>query len=268
MKGVSGIYEIRNVVSGKRYIGSAVDFDKRWKTHRRQLNAGKHFSKNMQASWNKYGGEQFAFRPLLICAREHLLMYEQIAIDGLLPEFNSCKVAGSTLGIKYSPETLARLSIVHSTANLSAETRARMSASQADRRHTDETKKKLSLLWRGRKLSAEECARRSERMKGHFVSEETRAKMAAAATGKPVSAETRRKLSVASTGRRHTPEARAKIAAAKLGNSVCVGRRHSDETRAKIYAAHKGRVFTPEHRANISASAKRRKRGKRVAGRD
>src|SRR6266545_2560686 len=94
-----GIYEICNLVNGKRYIGSAVNFQKRWKTHVRLLNMGGHFSKRMQASWAKHGSEKFAFRPLLICRPEHLLMYEQIVINALSPEFNSCKVAGSTLGL-------------------------------------------------------------------------------------------------------------------------------------------------------------------------
>lgn len=77
----SGIYEIRNLTNGKRYIGSAVNFDKRWKAHIWKLNKGQHHAPHLQASWKKYGGGGFVFEPLLICAKENLTLYEQIVIE-------------------------------------------------------------------------------------------------------------------------------------------------------------------------------------------
>lgn len=41
----AGIYEIRNTVNGKRYIGSTVNFKRRWWAHRAKLSEahkGKH----------------------------------------------------------------------------------------------------------------------------------------------------------------------------------------------------------------------------------
>lgn len=227
-----GIYVIENKVSGTIYVGSAVDFNRRWSAHRHQLRRGSHASNHLQSAWNKYGPDAFTFRRLIICGRENLIYFEQRAIDAMHPGYNVCRVAGSTLGRKYSEETLAKLRAVKP----SAETRARMSESQKGRKHSDETKAKLSAAFKGIKLSPERRAILSRSLKGHSVSAETRAKLAAAARGKSASEEVRAKISAASTGRRHTPEARAKISAAKIGNPSRSGIPQSPETRAKIRA--------------------------------
>src|SRR5690606_34420785 len=52
---VSGIYEIHCTKSGRRYVGSAVNFSARWRLHYTQLCAGKHHSRHLQRAWNKYG---------------------------------------------------------------------------------------------------------------------------------------------------------------------------------------------------------------------
>ena len=40
----SGIYKIVNLINGKVYIGSAVNFEKRWREHRRGLISKNHHS--------------------------------------------------------------------------------------------------------------------------------------------------------------------------------------------------------------------------------
>jgi group I intron endonuclease len=228
-----GIYEIRNLANGKRYVGSSVNFRRRWYAHRWQLLRGMHANEHLQAAWNKHGEDQFDFRLLLICNRENLVMYEQIAIEAVSPEYNKCEVAGTTLGFKFSPESLARMSKSHSAANLSPETRAKMSASQSKRTHPPEVRAKLSALGMGRKFSAEECERRSLRMMGNVVSEETKRRISEALTGRKRSPEQRAQIARNSTGRRHTPEAKAKMSAAKKGNTARLGHVFSAETRAK-----------------------------------
>lgn len=68
----TGIYQIRNLVNGKIYIGSAVNINSRWRTHKANLNLNKHKSKHLQASWNKYGINTFIFKVLEYCEREKL----------------------------------------------------------------------------------------------------------------------------------------------------------------------------------------------------
>ena len=54
MSKISGIYEIRNIITGDRYIGSSVDILKRFTTHKRFLKQGSHHSIILQNSFNKY----------------------------------------------------------------------------------------------------------------------------------------------------------------------------------------------------------------------
>lgn len=98
----AGIYEIVCTQTGRRYVGSAQRFTSRFRLHVKQLVENKHHSRYMQRAWNKYGAGSFEFRRLFVCAPENLLFYEQRAIDALNPEFNVCRIAGSTLGIKHT----------------------------------------------------------------------------------------------------------------------------------------------------------------------
>lgn len=77
-----GIYEIHNVVSNKRYIGSSTVVTKRLQNHKSSLKRGDHVNKYLQSAWNKYKEESFIFKPILICAKEHLLFYEDLIIKG------------------------------------------------------------------------------------------------------------------------------------------------------------------------------------------
>lgn len=58
---MQGIYKIINRVNGKYYVGSAIDFDARWWTHRDALLKGDHSNIYLQSAWNKYGEEGFSF---------------------------------------------------------------------------------------------------------------------------------------------------------------------------------------------------------------
>jgi len=55
----SGIYQIRCLLTGKIYVGSAVDIRARWNHHRDMLKRKKHRNKYLQAAWNKYGENNF-----------------------------------------------------------------------------------------------------------------------------------------------------------------------------------------------------------------
>lgn len=45
---VAGIYQIRNIVNGKVYIGSAVNIERRWGMHKNRLKAGQHRNIHLQ----------------------------------------------------------------------------------------------------------------------------------------------------------------------------------------------------------------------------
>ena len=54
------IYKIINNVTGEKYVGQTTNFSRRISDHKQQLNAGTHKNQKLQASWNKYGAENFS----------------------------------------------------------------------------------------------------------------------------------------------------------------------------------------------------------------
>lgn len=105
---VSGIYEIVNLVNGKRYVGSAVNLARRKADHIRRLRKQDHHSRALQSAWIKYGEEAFQFRTIVVCDRESLILEEQKAID-CKSEYNMTRAAGSCLGRVLSDETKTKI---------------------------------------------------------------------------------------------------------------------------------------------------------------
>ena len=66
-KKIAGIYEIKNINSGKVYIGQSKDIMIRWRDHIARLKSQKHDNKYLQHAWNKYGAEAFTFSILEEC---------------------------------------------------------------------------------------------------------------------------------------------------------------------------------------------------------
>ena len=148
----SGIYKITSP-SGKIYIGSAKDFDYRWSKHSYDLRKQNHHCKPLQSACQKYGFENLTFSKLLICKPEDLLFYEQRALDRYKPAYNICKIAGSALGVKRTPEV-----------------RAKMIASR-----TPEVRLAISIGNTGKLRNAETCKRLSESLKISLGTPEARA---------------------------------------------------------------------------------------------
>jgi group I intron endonuclease len=77
----SGVYQIRCLITGQIYIGSAVNMTKRWAGRRRCLQQAAHRNQHLQKAWNKYGEENFEFTVLEYVKRAFLLRAEQAWID-------------------------------------------------------------------------------------------------------------------------------------------------------------------------------------------
>jgi len=58
---MTGIYRIVNIVTGKVYVGSAININKRWSIHKLRLKENKHHSIKLQNSVNKHGIDNFLF---------------------------------------------------------------------------------------------------------------------------------------------------------------------------------------------------------------
>lgn len=105
----SGIYEILNLRNGKRYVGSAVDIEQRWREHRWGLNGQRHANRHLQSSWVKHGESAFSFRIIELCEPGLLIEREQAEFERSKPEYNICPVAGSSLGRPHTEEAKAKI---------------------------------------------------------------------------------------------------------------------------------------------------------------
>lgn len=59
------VYEIRNKENNRVYIGSTVDLEKRWSSHRAALKGGYHSNKELQKDYDKFGINSFEFKKIL-----------------------------------------------------------------------------------------------------------------------------------------------------------------------------------------------------------
>jgi group I intron endonuclease len=79
---ISGIYKITCLSTGKFYIGSSTNINRRLKQHMGLLKHNKHENKYMQNAWNKHGEENFKFEIIeTIRKTRELLTREQRWLD-------------------------------------------------------------------------------------------------------------------------------------------------------------------------------------------
>ena len=177
----SGVYEILNTASGKRYVGSTVNLTRRERQHFGDLRRGVHRNLHLQSAWNKYGAHAFVFRHVMACSVSDLLVWEQVCTNNLKPEYNICVVAGSVLGVKHTVEARANrsramcgkrqgprplewrknMALAQIGKTMSPESRVKMSEAKRGKKRppfSDATKAKLSFALKGRNLSPEHLA--------------------------------------------------------------------------------------------------------------
>lgn len=246
---VGFIYRILNTRRNASYIGSTVNPAQRWKTHRRDLNAGRHFNSRLQRSWVKYGRAAFRFE---IVADNVPIDELHIVEDAIIAKaksdgfttYNMTPSAANCAGIKRSAEVCRAIS-------------ARMKGRPGNKgfRHTDATKHKL----------------REIRRRQAPLSAASRAKIAAANTGRKHTAATRQKVSQALTGKKRTDEQRERMRLAQAGvrHDHNKGRKFGQEVRDKIAAARRGQPSyhrSAETRELQSAASKAAWQRRREAG--
>jgi len=207
----TGVYQIRNIVNEKCYIGSAAGkngFDGRWGIHLHYLRHSTHANSYLQNAWNKHGEDAFVFEIIEECVSDQCLMREQHYLDAQQPEYNINPTVSSRLGAKLSDESKAKISKAHMGKKVSIE--------EAQR---------LRTLACGAKRSAQHREAISQAQKGKSKSDEHRAKLSQAMIGNPNR-----------VGTKHSAQSKIKIGAAHKGKVV------SQETRIKISLAMSKRV--------------------------
>lgn len=182
---ISGIYKIQSIKSPDRcYIGSSIDIDRRWRMHINQLKDNKHHSVKLQRHFNKYGLSDLSFVVVNECEAALLISIEQFYIDSLKCYFNCSPTAGSSLGIKRTPEQVARAT---------------------GKKKSKETCIKISVAKKGHKMSVEFCEKHRQYRLGYKLSEETKDKIRQKKLGVPLSEYHKKRCSEAQTGLKHGP---------------------------------------------------------------
>ncbi len=202
----TGVYQIRNVVNGKVYVGSSSQSLKyRWEIHRAKLRAGRHGNRYLQNAWNKHGETAFRFEIIERCSPRCCVKREQHWIDcrqSVNPRlgYNRNPTAGSMLGFRHSEET-----------------KAKMGAAGRGRRHREDVKacisRKMSVVMLGNK-----------HFEGCKHTEEAKTKIAAAARSQWKDKEHRAKVAAKNRATAQAqwkdPEYRAKHRAAMIAWAV------------------------------------------------
>lgn len=84
----SGIYQIKNTINDKLYIGQTKNFSNRKRSHLKSLGNGTHYNRYLQRSYNKYGRDCFVFEIIERCEVEILNTRERYWIRELQSEYN------------------------------------------------------------------------------------------------------------------------------------------------------------------------------------
>jgi group I intron endonuclease len=160
---MQGIYQIKNVITGKVYVGSSSGIKGRWSNHKSDLSRGVHDNSMLQRSYNKHGFEAFEFSILETVSNEaDLIEREQHWIDCLQAAnrdhgYNLSPLAGSTRGRKHTEESKRKMS----------EAKKGQPSAMKGKQHTDDAKRLMSLAKKGKdtwmkgKKHTEESKRKS-----------------------------------------------------------------------------------------------------------
>jgi group I intron endonuclease len=108
------VYKITNIITNQHYIGVDSYFPKRLKQHQSLLFSNKHRNKYLQASYNKYGKENFTFELLEKCNNRKEMLSKEIELikvyNSLEEGYNHTIGGEGSYGYKHSEESISKMS--------------------------------------------------------------------------------------------------------------------------------------------------------------
>lgn len=150
---ISGIYKTTNKINGKYYVGSSINIDKRWRSHKNRLNSNIHANKHLQNSWLKYGEINFIFSILETISLDKLAETEQKYLDIAVNEQDKTYNLSFDVTHKVITEK-TRIKIRNSLLGRTLSSKIKEKISKSIRgvnhplygkSHSDETKSKISI---------------------------------------------------------------------------------------------------------------------------
>ena len=175
-KKVSGVYLVKNKLTGKCYVGVSVNIHSRWRQH-------KYWAKNQDVvslitkSIKKNGVENFEFSIIEECGKDLFDEKERYWIEKYDSVLNGYNLTyGGNLRKVLSDETRLKMSKSRIGVPKSQSHKEKIAAVNGSK----ESREKFSKLNQGRKMSDEARKRMSEARKGFKHSEEAKKKMSAA----------------------------------------------------------------------------------------
>lgn len=206
-----GVYKLLNVKTGKFYIGSSVNIEKRWSTHIAELNANCHNNKYLQNAWNKYGQESFEFIVVeevddILKLREREDYYLQSTnCTNHRVGYNLLNTSNIGLGVRASDEVRHKISDAckgekngHYRHKHSIDKRKQIRDARWGKDYVKKPRKKYQR--KSEEELRESNKRRSEKKLGTHLSDATKEKLRQIHLGSHHSYETRQKMSLQRQG--------------------------------------------------------------------
>ena len=225
------VYEARNKVNGKRYIGLSTRSMK-YRRYDHEGAARNNSTTCFHRALRKYGFDSFEWRVLMTKDDVNDLNESECACIKML-KTKAPNGYNLTDGGKGSSSDIARwkLSEAGKGKRHSKATKRKISEAGKGKKRSEATKRKMSECQKGKKLSEEHKRKISESGKGRKHSETSKRKMSESCKGKKHSKATKRKISESGKGRKHSEEHKRKI------SESLKGKNHSEERKWKISKA-------------------------------
>lgn len=194
---MSGIYQINNIINNKKYYGSSVDINKRFKEHLRTLKTNTHKNMHLQNACNLYSIEIFEMKPIeyvedldKLSGREQ--EYLDLYWDGGINCYNIEKYVGAPMrGRLHTEIAKNKMSISRTGKIASAETRKLFSEIHMGEKnsffgkiHNETSKLLISEANKGENNGMYGKRGSLSPLYQQFVSDETRKKLSLAGKGK------------------------------------------------------------------------------------
>lgn len=175
-----GVYEIKNTITDKSYIGGSTNIEYRWTSHKWSLKNNRHRNKNLQKEYDKYGIECLEFNIIEeVKNKNQVIKKEQRYLDKLNPEYNiAISAKFPMLGRSHKVKSKRQISDSNKGKTMLEESKIKMSINSMGkkngmygRKHTEESLKKMSESQKGIPMPGLAKKKLSKARKGVYVGE-------------------------------------------------------------------------------------------------